>query len=67
MIKAETIIANNEDFRAPRQLRWIVSSVQKDAQARAARAAEVAIRLPAPAKVTVVLALATAVKVVHQS
>ena len=60
MIKSETIIANNESFHSPRQLKDAADSFQKDAQARAARTAPVAIRLLAPAKVTVVLTLALA-------
>lgn len=67
MIKSETIIANNKSFHSPRQLRDVASSVQKDAHARAAKTAPVAIRLLAPAKVTVVMTLALAGKVVHQS
>ena len=61
MIKSETIIANNKSFHSSRRLRDVAFSAQKDAQARAARTAPVAIRLLAPAKVTVVLTLALAV------
>jgi hypothetical protein len=45
MIKSETNNCDNDSFRSSRQQRCVVSSVQKDAQARAARIAPVAIRL----------------------